>query len=213
MLYGESGGGKTELAQYIAYRMKLPFFLVRFSGLVDSKLGQTSRNLNLIFSFISRNPCVLCFDEIDAVGIKRGMTQEVGEMSRITISLMQELDALPSNVLLIGTTNRIQEIDPALDRRFQIRHEVVGMNRAEAEALDKRILSRLPNAAEEGLSKWNKCAEAALKQRASFAHPETLTPAFVMNTCAQIMADSLCADPAQPRAHKLTKPNNNIEIY
>lgn len=92
MLYGESGTGKTMLAKYIAYRAGIPYVYVRFSGLINSQLGKTQENLNRIFTYAKQKPCVLCIDEIDTIAMRRGQT-DVGEMNRVVISLMQELDS------------------------------------------------------------------------------------------------------------------------
>lgn len=124
IFWGESGCGKTELAKYIAYRMELPYIYVRFSSLVDSHLGETQKNLSKIFDFIKKEPCVCCFDEIDAIGIERGKVQDLGEMSRILISLMQEMDTLPNHTIVIGTTNRFDMLDRALIRRFSYNAEI-----------------------------------------------------------------------------------------
>lgn len=118
MLYGQSGCGKTMLARYIAHKAKLPFLRIQFSSLVDSHLGQTQSNLARIFDYVRTAPCVLCFDEIDAVGMARGQKDDVGEMNRVVIAIMQEMDRLPNNVIIIGTTNRFDRLDPALIRRF-----------------------------------------------------------------------------------------------
>lgn len=139
MLHGPSGCGKTELARYIAYKAALPFIYVRFSGLIDSLMGKTAQNLNLIFSFIRKFPCVLCFDEIDAIGMDRSVKNDLGEMSRIVIAIMQELDALPNSNIVIGTTNRFDQLDPALVRRFNFAEEVLPMTRAECLALAARF--------------------------------------------------------------------------
>lgn len=128
MLHGKSGGGKTMLAKYIAFKTELPFVYVRFSNVVDSYLGNTQKNIAKIFDFAKTTPCVLCFDEIDAVGMARGQHGDVGEMNRIVIALMQELDSLPNNVIIIGTTNRHDRLDDALVRRFVIHHEVLLMS-------------------------------------------------------------------------------------
>lgn len=124
ILHGESGTGKTELARYIAYKAGLLFVYVRFSALINSYLGGTQSNLNKVFSFAKTYPCLLCFDEIDAIGMKRGDTQDVSEMNRVTIAMMQEMDTMPNNVLIVGTTNRFDRLDPALKRRFPIHHIV-----------------------------------------------------------------------------------------
>ena len=132
MLYGESGSGKTTLARYIAYKAKLPFVYVRFSNLVTSALGGTQGNISRIFDFVKTRPCVLCFDEIDAIGMARGQQDDDGEMNRIVITLMQELDALPNDIILIGTTNRFDKLDKALVRRFTIKKEVLQLNASES---------------------------------------------------------------------------------
>lgn len=139
MLYGESGCGKTELARYIAHRAELPFLYVRFSALVNSYLGGTQANLAKIFDFVRSAPCVLCFDEIDAVGMARGQANDVGEMNRIVIALMQEMDRLPNNLIVIGTTNRYDRLDPALIRRFPFRYEVKRLSPEDAKELAWRI--------------------------------------------------------------------------
>lgn len=139
ILHGESGCGKTELARYIAYRAKLPFIYVRFSALVNSYLGGTQGNIAKVFDYAKTSPCVLCFDEIDAVGMARGQENDVGEMNRIVIALMQEMDRLPNNMIIIGTTNRFDRLDPALIRRFPIQYEVKKLNEKEAVELSSRL--------------------------------------------------------------------------
>lgn len=140
ILYGESGCGKTELARYIAHLMNLPYVYIRFSSLIDSHLGETNKNISKIFDFLRGNQCVVCFDEIDAIGLERGQRNEVGEMSRIVISLMQELDTLPNGVVVIGTTNRFDMLDKALVRRFSISHEVKKLTVMEAKATARKFL-------------------------------------------------------------------------
>lgn len=140
ILWGESGCGKTELAKYIAYRMELPYIYIRFSALIDSHLGETSKNLSKIFDFIKKEPCVCCFDEIDAIGLERGQTQDLGEMSRILISLMQEMDRLPNHTVIIGTTNRFDMIDRALVRRFSFESEIRPFEELEARLAVQKFL-------------------------------------------------------------------------
>ncbi len=128
LLHGESGTGKTALARYIAYKADLPFVYVKFSNLITSALGSTQNSIAKIFDYARTAPCVLCFDEIDAVGMKRGARDDVAEMGRVTIAIMQELDTLKNGVIIIGTTNRYDSLDDALIRRFQLKHKVKEMS-------------------------------------------------------------------------------------
>lgn len=140
VLYGESGCGKTELARYIAYKAGMNYVYVRFSALIDSYLGKTQKNISKIFDYLRNSKCVVCFDEIDAIGMARDSNDDVGEMPRVVITLMQELDTLPNSVILVGTTNRFDRLDNALVRRFSISHEVTRMNETEAKTAASNFL-------------------------------------------------------------------------
>lgn len=120
LLYGEPGTGKTMFSRYAAYKLRLPFAYVNFPSLIDSYLGQTGKNLKKVFDFCRDKRCVLMLDEIDCIGLKRGGSGDGpgGELARTTICLMQELDTLTGGQVLIAATNRMDRLDPALQRRF-----------------------------------------------------------------------------------------------
>ena len=141
ILHGQSGCGKTMLARYIAHKADLPFIYVQLSKLVDSYLGKTSSNVAQIFDYARNAPCVLCFDEIDYLGMARGQRNDVGEMNRIVISLMQEMDRLPNNVIIVATTNRFDRLDPALIRRFPLQYELVPLTFSEAKQLAQKFFT------------------------------------------------------------------------
>lgn len=84
LLYGESGTGKTTFGKYVAYKLGMPFAYLNFAQCISSYLGATSKNIEKVFDYISKQKCVLMLDEIDAIGIKRGK-EDLGEMSRIVI--------------------------------------------------------------------------------------------------------------------------------
>lgn len=127
LLYGESGTGKTQFGRYLAYTMGVPFCYFNLSQTVNSLMGGTSKNLNKVFNYIKGTPCVFMIDELDAVSSNRANgdgTGSSGEMNRITVSLMQNLDQLSSDVVLLAATNRPELVDDAVKRHFSIKHEV-----------------------------------------------------------------------------------------
>lgn len=119
-----------------------PFLYLNFSRLIDSHLGATSKNIGLVFDYIRGNDCVLMLDEIDCIGYSRTNAQnDVTEMQRVTIGLMQDLDRLSNDVVVIGATNLYNCLDKALVRRFAVKHEVLYLNRCEREKLVRSYLS------------------------------------------------------------------------
>ena len=141
LLYGESGTGKTTFGRYIAYKLQVPFAYLNFSRVIDSYLGSTQKNISKVFDYAKQNKCVLMLDEIVAIGIRRQERNEVGEMSRIVISLMQNMDALTGDIVLLGATNREDIIDEALMRRFSIKHEVKRLSEEERYQMSKSFLN------------------------------------------------------------------------
>jgi len=139
LLHGESGTGKTTLAKYIAYKAGLPFYYVNFSFLLGQYLGETQKSLGRIFEFVRKTPCVFCFDELDAVALKRGASSDVGEMNRVVIALMQELDRVQNDNIIIATTNRFDSIDPALHRRFSHIEEITKLSEYDALKMAKQF--------------------------------------------------------------------------
>jgi SpoVK/Ycf46/Vps4 family AAA+-type ATPase len=120
LFVGSPGCGKSFTAQAIANELKLPHYIVRFDAVIGAYLGQTAIHLRELFRFVSDNPCVLLFDEIDALGKQRGNPLDVGELDRIVIALMQELEFLDTQGLVIATSNLPQNLDRALWRRFDL---------------------------------------------------------------------------------------------
>ena len=144
ILYGESGTGKTEFARYVAYKLNLPLFYLNFSSVIDSLLGNTGRNIANIFNYVKKNECVFMLDEVDCIAENRCCANGAEkEFSRVTITLMQEFDMLPNNIILIAATNRIDIIDDAVLNRFSVKQKIERLslndNRAFAQFYVKAI--------------------------------------------------------------------------
>lgn len=140
LIYGPPGTGKTQTARWIAARLKLPLLTVRCDTLVSSLLGQTSRNLRRVFDYAQQLPCVLFLDEFDAMASARGNERDIGELQRVVIALLQNMDALPSSTVLVASTNHDQLLDPAIDRRFPFHMPMPMPDATLREALWRKLL-------------------------------------------------------------------------
>lgn len=121
LFYGKPGTGKTESAFQIARLMNRDILTVKMEDLIDSHLGQTSKNIVTLFDEIRHlysNNIVILFDEIDALVMNRISNNDLREMGRVTSTFLKELDSLSDNIILIATTNLVDYIDNALLRRF-----------------------------------------------------------------------------------------------
>ncbi|MGR3631594.1 MAG: AAA family ATPase [Limimaricola soesokkakensis] len=124
LLVGPPGTGKTSLAEVIASELRLPFFVVRYDGLIASYLGETATRLRRLTDFVAEQPCVLFFDEFDTLGKERGDTNETGEIKRVVSSLLLQMDSLPSHCVVVCATNHPELLDRAVWRRFELRIDV-----------------------------------------------------------------------------------------
>ena len=131
LLVGPPGNGKTSLAEAIAEALAVPFFVVRYDAIIGSFLGETASRLRRVFDYARTTPCVLFFDEFDAVGKERGDVNETGEIKRVVTSLLMQVDALPSYTVVIAASNHSELLDRAVWRRFQFRLELPAPTRAQ----------------------------------------------------------------------------------
>ena len=101
MLEGAPGNGKTSLAEAIAAETMVPFYSVRYEGIVSSFLGETASRLDHVFEFARTRRCLLFFDEFDTIAKERADTHETGEIKRVVSTLLLQIDRLPSHVIVV----------------------------------------------------------------------------------------------------------------
>jgi len=143
LLAGPPGNGKTSLAEVVAAELAMPLLVVRYEAVIASFLGETAVRLSRLFEQIRTRRCVLFFDEFDVVGKERGDIHETGEIKRVVSSLLLQVDALPSYVVVITATNHPELLDRAVWRRFQLRLELPAPTPKQTEEWFRRFEDRV----------------------------------------------------------------------
>lgn len=122
LFQGPPGTGKTETVKQVARLLKREIYSIDFDSVVDSKLGQTSKNIAKVFEEINALPhpemVIVLLDEIDAIALDRTNSNDLREMGRATSSVLKGMDTLNNDIVLIATTNLYKYFDKALIRRF-----------------------------------------------------------------------------------------------
>lgn len=130
LFQGSPGTGKTEAVKQLARILGREIFMVDFSSIVDSKLGQTQKNIAELFKEINQfqqpEKIIILFDEIDAIALDRTNQNDLREMGRATSTMLKSFERLNDRIVLVATTNLYEHFDKALVRRFDT---VIDFNR------------------------------------------------------------------------------------
>jgi len=127
LLYGPPGTGKTRIAQALKTEVGANIFIIQGPEIIGSHYGESENKLREIFEQASTNaPSIILIDEIDALVPKRdSLRSEV--FHGVVATMLTLLDGLKriDGVIVIGTTNRPSEIDPALRRPGRLEEEIM----------------------------------------------------------------------------------------
>ena len=157
LLTGPPGTGKTLTASVLAGELGLPLLQVRLDGLITRYMGETAAKLRQIFDATGRTRGVYFFDEFDAIGSQRGLTNDTGEIRRILNSFLQMIEQDRSHSLVVAATNHPGILDPALFRRFD---DVLYYDLPDKPQIASLLKTRLGRSAAKG-TRWRTLAGLA----------------------------------------------------
>jgi len=127
LLHGPPGTGKTLLARAVAGETDAHFITISGPEIMSKFYGQSEENLRKVFEEAKENsPSIIFIDELDSIAPKRG--EVTGEVERrVVAQLLSLLDGLEGRgeIIVIGATNRVNDIDPALRRPGRFDREIV----------------------------------------------------------------------------------------
>ncbi len=126
ILYGPPGAGKSHLARAVANEVDARFYYINGPDVIGTYTGETEANLRRMFNEAGHHaPSIIFIDELDAMAPKRGETGAHADTRTVTqlLALMDGLKRVDS-VIVIGTTNRIDAVDPAFRRPGRFDREI-----------------------------------------------------------------------------------------
>lgn len=157
LLVGPPGTGKTLTASVLAGELGIPLFQVRLDGLITKFMGETASKLRQIFEATGQTRGIYFFDEFDAIGSQRSLTNDVGEIRRVLNSFLQMIEQDQSHSLIVAATNHAEILDPALFRRFD---DVLRYDLPAGAQISALLRTRLLRFSAKGVS-WKRLAETA----------------------------------------------------
>jgi len=126
LLHGPPGTGKTLLARAVAYETDAHFLTISGPEIMSKFYGQSEENLRRVFNEAKEHsPAIIFIDELDSIAPKRG--EITGEVERrVVAQLLSLMDGLEGRgeIIVIGATNRVNDIDPALRRPGRFDREI-----------------------------------------------------------------------------------------
>lgn len=140
LFIGDPGTGKTASAHALASELSLPVATVALPAVMSSYLGETAKNVEAVLRFAELTPCVVVFDEFDAIAAERGGGNDHGEMRRVMATILQVIESVQGESLIVATSNHPQLLDSAIWRRFD---EVIYFPRLDVKGVEALIHLKL----------------------------------------------------------------------
>ncbi|MGZ4882025.1 MAG: AAA family ATPase [Halobacteriota archaeon] len=134
LFFGPSGTGKTMTAKALSSITDAPILTVKSTQLIGEHVGEGAARIHLLYSRAKDlAPCILFFDELDAIGLDRSYQELRGDVLEIVNALLTEMDGIEdrSGVCTIGATNRHSALDQSVRSRFEEEIEFSLPNREE----------------------------------------------------------------------------------
>ena len=185
VLHGPPGTGKTLLAKALAAEANANFLSVSIGSMIRGEVGESEKALAGLFQMARRcTPCILFFDEFQAMFGERGESGQV--VSGIVSQMLLETDGLAASrssdpndrIILMATTNRIDVVDPALLRAGRFDRSVY------VPVPDRNAREQILSLQQKRLAKiWNDSTDVTLAELSSIS--EGMTGAEIVSWCNQ----------------------------
>lgn len=130
LFFGPPGNGKTMASQWMCQELKTPLYRVRCEQLIGMLMGDMVRGLTEVTDYLRtvRTPAVCLFDEIESIFIDRSASAGQCDRERATAltAFFQALDRWETPTLIVMCTNLVDQLDPALLSRIELKLEFQG---------------------------------------------------------------------------------------
>lgn len=144
ILYGPPGTGKTMLVKALCHEMKINFISFEQNFIEQKMFGESAKMIKALFTLAKKiKPCVIFIDELDGIFSERSSFDQ-SFVNNIKTQMLMHLDGFiekDTSIILIGATNRLSSIDPALKRRMRTHIEIPLPTDLEREDIFKCYLS------------------------------------------------------------------------